>query len=125
MNRSCMEARRNLVTCKATLLQSMGLSPEMDITLDHSEVEIDVPECSLEELVLLALEKNPALSIQDHKIVMQENSVRTAICDFLPTLSAFVNFNFTSDSIAAFNKNIYGGFSAAWNLFKGFANMAN
>ncbi len=118
-------ARRNLTTCKATLLQSMGLSPELDITLDHAEVEIEVPEVTLEQLVLLALEKNPALSIQDHKIVMQENAVRSAITDFLPTLSAFANFNFTSDSIAAYNKNIYGGFSVAWNLFKGFANMAN
>ena len=118
-------ARRSLATRKASLLLSMGLSPDLEISLAHEDIEIAVPEVSLEELVLIALEKNPSLSIQDHKIVMQENSVRAAIADFLPTLSAFVNFNFTSDSIAAFNKNIYGGFSAAWNLFKGFANMAN
>ena len=118
-------ARRNLATCKASLLLSMGLSPDLEISLSHEEVEIEMPDVSLDELVLLALEKNPALSIQDHRIVMQENSVRAAIMDFLPTLSAFVNFNFTSDSIAAYNKNIFGGFSAAWNLFKGFANMAN
>ncbi len=118
-------AQRNLKTCKATLLQCMGLSPDLEITLDHAEIEIEVPECGVDELVLMALEKNPSLSMQDHKIVMQENAVRAAFTDFLPTLSAFVNFNFTSDSIAVFNKNIYGGFSGAWNLFKGFANMAN
>lgn len=118
-------ARRALQTAKATLLESMGLAPNQEITLDDSDVELNPTDLDLNTLVLTALENNPALSIADHQIVAQENSVRQAITEFVPTLSAFAGMNFTSDSLAAFNKNIFGGFSAAWNLFSGFSNIAN
>lgn len=118
-------ARREYDNCKARLLTSMGLAPTCEIILDKQDLEFDErEEKTLDELVLKALENNPSLSIADHSIVMNENAVRQAITNFLPTLNGFVDFTFTSDSLAAFNKNIYGGFSAAWDLFSGFAHMA-
>lgn len=116
-------AKRALNTCKAALLQSMGLSPMVNITLDRTDIAFAPPAAELTELVMTALTYNPSLSIADHTIVMNENALRNAIADFLPTLSAFGTATWTTDSIAAYSNNLYEGLSAAWNIFSGFSSI--
>ncbi|MBR4221601.1 MAG: TolC family protein [Victivallales bacterium] len=117
-------ARRNFASNKAALLQTMGVSPLNDITFLRTDDTFELADESVDKLVLTALEQHPSLSIADHQIIVNENNVRSAITAFIPTLSAFATMTFTSDSIAAFNKNIYGGFRGAWDLFSGFGDRA-
>ena len=118
-------AKRNWVSHKAALLRTMGVSPLANITLLRKDDSFELADESVDNLVLTALERHPSLSIADHAIIVNENNVRNAITEFIPTLSGFATMTFTSDSIAAFNKNIYGGFRAAWDLFSGFRSSSN
>ncbi len=118
------KARRNLQTTYGELLEAMGFAPTHAIALSRNDMTLELPQATMEELILQALSSHPSLSIADRNIVMQENAVRKAIADFLPTLGAFVHKGWTSDSFTTPARTLYGGFSAAMDLFKGFANTA-
>lgn len=119
---------RSLNVTKGELLQAMGLSP-----MDASRLKLsrdgltDAPappdDASLEEVVLQTLATHPELSIADRTIVQSENDVRTALVNFLPVISGFVDGTWTDDSIADRATNLYGGFSASMDVFSAFAKV--
>ncbi len=122
---SLEQAHRDLSLAKGQLLQVMGLSPA-----DEGKFQLVYPEApreegteSLESLVLSALTRRPELSQMDRQTVEAENQVRMALVDFLPTVGGFLNGTWTSDDIADRATNLYGGLSAAMDLFSGFSKV--
>ena len=119
-------ARRSLVVKHGDLLRAMGLSPLAKISLEPPAGETLPPLEPLEDLVLRALERNPQLSIADRQVVMKENAVRRAFCDFLPNLSVFGQWSFTGNKVMNPPKNNFDwGFKGTWDLFNGFRSVAD
>ncbi|MGN0867754.1 MAG: TolC family protein [Oligosphaeraceae bacterium] len=122
---SLEQALREFSLAKGQLLQVMGLSPA-----DAAKLQLVYPREprgeeteSLETLVLTALTRRPELSQMDRQTVEAENQVRMALVDFLPTVGGFLNGTWTSDDIADRATNLYGGISAAMDLFSGFSKV--
>ena len=92
-------ARRALDVRRGDLLIALGLSPLAQITLAEPLPTEEPPLEPLETLVLRALESNPQLSIADRQVVIRENAVRRAFCDFLPNLSVFGQWTFTGNKV--------------------------
>lgn len=113
--------RRDGKAQRGELLRLIGLSPLAEIKLNGDFALAPLPQATLEETVLNALQQHPSLAIADHQIVAAENTVRAAIANFIPTVSSFVNASWTSDTFAKHVSSLYGGFTAAVDLFDGFA----
>ena len=76
--------------------------------------------------MLRALETNPQLPIADRQVVMKENAVRRAFCEFLPNLSVFGQWSFTGNEVMNPPKhNFDWGFRGTWDLFNGFRSVAD
>ncbi len=116
---------RELSLNRSKLLNAMGLSPmdasSLQLVRDEASDEQSLAVEPLPELVLQALATHPELSVADRQIVIAENDVRTAIANFLPVASGFLNGSWTSDTIADRATNLYGGFAASMDVFSGFA----
>lgn len=117
-------ARRELNVIRGQLLQGMGLSPTAPITLSGETGPMKMPEGSVEDFVLKALEIHPELLLADRKVVIQEHKVRQAICNFIPTVSLFSTPSWTSNDLVFPSSNWATGFKGVWTLFDGFANVA-
>lgn len=117
-------ARRQLTVASGELLVGLGLSPDAPVTLSGDTGTATVPTNSVPELVLLALETNPALSLADRNVVIQEHRVRQAFCDFLPSLSLFTSGTWTANDLEDHASNWHAGLSGTWTLFDGLANVA-
>ena len=118
------KARRQLAVLRGELLQGLGLPPAAPIELSGETGEIARPEGTVEELVLKALEIHPELALADRQVVIQDHQVRQAFCNFLPTISLFSTGTWTGNDLAAHAENWVSGFSGAWTLFDGLANVA-
>ena len=117
-------ARRQLTVLRGELLQTLGLSPAAPIELSGETGEKAMPEGSVENLVLQALEIHPELALADRQVVIQDHQVRQAFCNFLPTISLFSTGTWTGNDLAAHAENWMTGFSGTWMLFDGLANVA-
>ena len=119
-------ARRALTVKRGDLLRAMGLSPLAKISL-VPPTEEPLPALEpLEDLVLRALETNPQLPIADRQVVMKENAVRRAFCEFLPNLSAFGQWSFTGNKVMNPPSNNFDwGFRGTWDIFNGFRSVAD
>ena len=118
------KARRQLTVLRGDLLKGLGLSPDADFSLSGETGETACPQGAVADLVLKALETHPELAIADRQVVIQNHQVRQAFCDFLPTLSLFSAGSWTGNDLAAHSANWVSGFSGAWTLFDGLANVA-
>lgn len=120
------QAKNQLRVAKAKLLESMGLNPLAEFTIEKTVAAPEMPEGTVEELVLKALEQHPELAIADRQVVIKENEVRQAFCEFIPVVSLFTSFSFTGNEVGnPPSSNISYGFNGAWTIFKGFYNTAN
>lgn len=120
------QANNNLRVAKAKLLEAMGLNPLVEISLEKTVAPIIKPDGTIEELVLKALEQHPELAIADRQVVIKENEVRQAFCEFIPVVSLFTSFSFTGNEVGnPPSNNISYGFNGAWTIFKGFYNVGN
>ena len=117
-------ARRQLAVLRGELLQGLGLSPTAPLELSGETGENAMPEGSVEDLVLQALAIHPELALADRQVVIQDHQVRQAFCNFLPTISLFSTGTWTGNDLAAHAENWVSGFSGAWTLFDGLANVA-
>ena len=117
-------ARRQLTVLRGELLQGLGLSPAAPLDLSGETGEKAMPEGSVEDLVLKALEIHPELALADRQVVIQDHQVRQAFCNFLPTISLFSTGSWTGNDLAAQAENWVTGFRGAWTLFDGLANVA-
>ncbi|MBR1608434.1 MAG: TolC family protein, partial [Kiritimatiellae bacterium] len=119
-------ARRRLVVLRGDLMRALGLSPLADFTLAPPPEDDGQPLEPLEDLVLRALESNPRLPIADRQVVMKENAVRRAFCEFLPNLSVFGQWSHTGNKVMNPPKrNFDWGFSGTWDVFNGFRSVAD
>ena len=118
------KARRQLTVLRGELLHGLGLAPDAEIVLSGETGETAPPEGSVADLVLKALEIHPELALADRQVVIKVHEVRQAFCDFLPTLSLFSAGSWTGNDLAAHSANWVSGFSGAWTLFDGLANVA-
>ena len=118
------KARRQLAVLRGELLQGLGLSPAAPLELSGETGEKSMPEGSVEDLVLQALAIHPELALADRQVVIQDHQVRQAFCNFLPTISLFSTGTWTGNDLAAHAENWVSGFSGAWTLFDGLANVA-
>ena len=109
---------------RGELLQGLGLPPAAPLALSGETGEKAMPEGSVEDLVLKALEIHPELALADRQVVIQDHQVRQAFCNFLPTISLFSTGTWTGNDLAAHAENWVTGFSGAWTLFDGLANVA-
>lgn len=120
------QANNQLRIAKAKLLEAMGLNPLADFSLEKTVAAPEMPQGTIEELVLKALEQHPELAIADRQVVIKENEVRQAFCEFIPVVSLFTSFSFTGNEVGnPPSSNISYGFNGAWTIFKGFYNTAN
>ncbi|MBQ9343905.1 MAG: TolC family protein [Kiritimatiellae bacterium] len=117
-------AVRQLALLRATLLQTLGLAPDAPIVLSGDLGDQPIPPGTLADHVLLALASSPQLSLADRQVVIKEHAVRQAFCDFLPTLSVSATHLWGGENLAFEALGWQTGFSAAWNVFKGFANVS-
>lgn len=117
-------AKRQLNVLRGELLQGLGLSPFAPLALAPDNTPARQPVGTIEDMVIRALEINPQLSMADRQVVMQEHAVRQAFCAFIPTVSLFANREWTGNDLAAHSVNWVSGFSGAWTLFDGLANVA-
>ena len=117
-------ARRQLAVLRGELLQGLGLSPAAPLELSGETGEQSMPEGSVEDLVLKALEIHPELALADRQVVIQDHQVRQAFCNFLPTISLFSTGSWTGNDLAAHAENWVTGFRGAWTIFDGLANVA-
>jgi len=117
-------ARRQLTVLRGELLQGLGFSPDAPIELAGETGEASLPEGTVEDLVLKALEIHPELAMADRQVVIQDHQVRQAFCNFLPTISLFSTGTWPGNALAAHAENWVSGFSGAWTLFDGLANVA-
>ena len=119
-------ARRRLVVLRGDLMRALGLSPLAAFELAPPPEADESPLEPLEDLVLRALETNPQLPIADRQVVMKENAVRRAFCEFLPNLSVFGQWSFTGNEVMNPPKhNFDWGFRGTWDLFNGFRSVAD
>ncbi|MBO7222875.1 MAG: TolC family protein [Kiritimatiellae bacterium] len=120
------QANNNFRVAKAKLLEAMGLNPLVEISLEKTVAPSIKPDGTIEELVLKALEQHPELAIADRQVVIKENEVRQAFCEFIPVVSLFTSFSFTGNEVGnPPSNNISYGFNGAWTIFKGFYNVGN
>ncbi len=119
------QAKRQLSVLCATFLSDLGLNPSMKFTLVKDLDAANKEPEPLDALVVNALTNHPLLSLADRQVVMKEDAVRQAFCDFLPTLSLFGTKNWTGSDLMGPSENLLLGFNGAWNVFKGFSNVAN
>lgn len=117
-------ARRHLVLLRAQLLHTLGLPPDAPIALSGDLGPDPLPDAPLADRVLLALETNPQLALADRQVVIREHTVRQALCDFLPTVTLSATHIWGGTDLAFQAFGWQSGFSAVWNLFKGFADVS-
>lgn len=117
-------ARRQLDVVRGRLLVGLGLSPMASVTLSGDVGEAARPEGDVTNLVLRALSVHPELSIADRAVVMGEDRVRMAFCNFLPTISFVSSLSWTTDDLAKHSANWMNHFSGAWTVFSGLSNVA-
>lgn len=119
-------AKRELKVLRAKFLSDLGVPPGYDFSLSgdtSAAAGVTDVNADLNDLVMKALESHPLLSIADRQVVIKQTEVRKAFCDFLPTVSAYGSRTWSGNKVMTVSPNIVGGFSAAWTVFNGFANV--
>ncbi|MBN1973537.1 MAG: TolC family protein [Sedimentisphaerales bacterium] len=107
---------------KAELMANMGLNPLEDVSLE-TQLNLEVPEGSLEDLITEALLNHPSMSISDREAAVEKEKIRAAVTAFIPNLYGYAARIDTSDSHQVFTNYWLGGISAAITLFDGLANV--
>lgn len=120
------QAQRDLAVTRGELLQALGLpaSEAARLQLKYPTEPKAVPEIPAEQSVLKALTLRPELTMADRSMVIAENNVRMAIADFLPKITSFLNYSWTTDEIADQANNLLGGIAGSMDLFSGFSKVS-
>jgi len=113
---------RNERDLKAQLLETMGLSPLAEVTL-QGEPALESPAGELADQVLEALLRRPELAVADRTIEIRKDELRMAIADFLPVISGYTSVSRSSDSFLKYATTWAYGASAVLTVFDGFANI--
>lgn len=123
--------QKNIVNQSEQLLNlSMGQDPLVPIKIDTTIV-FEPQNVSLDELLELSVQNQPALRSQELAVRSGELSVALAKSAFWPTLGAQFSYSRDNEEFEKIYKDLdknwsYSiGMGISWNLFNGFADHAN
>jgi outer membrane protein TolC len=107
---------------KAELMEAMGLSPIVDISL-KGVPSLTVKDEDLTQQIYDAMINRPEMKISDRNIAVKEDSVKIAIAGFFPVIGLFTEYTNNSNSYYYY-ENIWSyGVSGVLSVFDGFANI--
>jgi outer membrane protein TolC len=116
------ENRRLQKITKAELMEAMGLSPLVDISIKA------VPSSSIEDEGLTqqiyeALINRLEMRIADRNVSIRKDAVKIAIAGFLPRIILFSDYTNSSNSYQYYESIWSYGISGVLSVFEGFANI--
>ncbi len=114
--------RQLLEETQGQLLTAMGLSPLGGVNLEATE-PLELPQGTLEDLIAEALLDHPQLRIADRQVAIEQEKVRIALANFVPSLMGFANRVNTSDAFQKYSSYWKTGLSGVLTVFNGFANV--
>ena len=124
--------QKNLVTNARYLLNvAMGRPADAELSVVDIEEEPQFRDYNLEEVIKVAVEKNPELQSVQHEMKRAQIGRRVAMSAFLPSFSVGGTYSRSHNEFdrvySDFGKNWFGsvGLSMRLNLFNGFADQAN
>jgi outer membrane protein TolC len=130
--------RINLITQKNQVRNArdllnvaMGRPADAELSIVDIEEDSQIRDYNLEEVVKLAVEKNPDLQSYQHEMRRAQLGKRVAMSAFLPSFSVSGAYSRSHNEFervySDFNKNWFGsiGISMRLNLFNGFSDHAN
>jgi outer membrane protein TolC len=116
------ENQRLRKSSKAELMEAMGLSPLVDVTL-KGVPSLDVKDEELTNQIYEALINRPEMRIADRNIAIKEDAVKIAIADFLPMIGLFSEYTTSSNSYQYYESILSYGIGGMLTIFDGFANI--
>ena len=108
---------------RASLLETMGLSPFAHMELAECAPFVAVRQPAIEEQVLRALMQRPEMRVADRAISIRKDQVKIALAEFLPKLVGFGGFTHTSDSFVKSAEIWSVGAQGVMTVFNGFQNI--
>jgi len=124
--------QKNQVRSARNLLNvAMGRPADAELNVVDIEEESQFRDYNLEEVVKLAVEKNPELQSFQHEMKRAQLGKRIAMSAFLPSFSLSGSYSRSNNEFdrvySDFSKNWFGsvGISMRLNLFNGFSDQAN
>jgi outer membrane protein TolC len=116
------ENRRVQKSTKAELMEAMGLSPLVDVTL-KGVPSFSVKDEDLTQQIYEALINRPEMKIADRNVAIRKDAIKIAIAGFLPKIILFSDYTNSSNSYQYY-ENIWSyGISGVLSVFEGFANI--
>jgi outer membrane protein TolC len=109
---------------KAELMEAMGLSPLVDISLKGAP-SLSVKDEDLTQQIYEALINRPEMKISDRNVAIREDAVKIAIAGFLPKIGIFARYTNSSNSYQYYENILSYGISGVLTVFDGFANIQN
>jgi len=124
--------QKNLVNSSRNLLNvAMGRPADAELNIVDVEDEPQFRDYNLEEVIGVAVEKNPELQSVQSEMKRAQIGRRVAMSAFLPSFSISGSYSRSHNEFdrvySEFGKNWFGsvGLSMRLNLFNGFADQAN
>ncbi|MDZ7364209.1 MAG: TolC family protein [candidate division KSB1 bacterium] len=131
-DRISLITQKNLVNNARNLLNvAMGRPADAELNVVDVEDEPQIRDYNLEEVIKIAIEKNPELQSVQFEMKRAQIGRRVAMSAFLPSFSISGNYSRSHNEFdrvySDFGKNWFGsvGLSMRLNLFNGFADQAN
>ena len=107
---------------KAELMEAMGLSPLVDISL-RGAPSLSVDDGELSKQILDAMLNRLELKISDRYVSVRGDAIKIAIASFLPNLIIFGDYTNSSNSFQYYESILSYGVSGVLTVFDGFANI--
>ena len=107
---------------KAELMEAMGLSPLVDISLKGAP-SLSVDDGELSKQILDAMLNRLELKISDRYVSVREDAIKIAIASFLPKLILFGDYTNSSNSFQYYENILSYGVSGVLTVFDGFADI--
>jgi outer membrane protein TolC len=119
---SFLDNQRLQKSTKAELMEAMGLSPLVEISL-KGVPSFEVKDEDLTQQIYVALINRPEMKIADKNIAIREDLIKIAIAGFLPKITLFSDYTNSSNSYQYY-ENIWSyGIAGVLSVFEGFANI--
>jgi outer membrane protein TolC len=107
---------------KAELMEAMGLSPLVDISLGGAP-SLSTVEGELSEQILKAMLNRLELKVSDRNVSIKKDALKIAIVDFLPMIGIFADYTNSSNSFQYYESILSYGISGVLSIFDGFRNV--
>lgn len=104
---------------KAELMEAIGLSPLVDISL-YGVPSLSFKDGDISEQILEAMLNRLELKISDRNVSIREDTIKIAIADFLPKMGIFADYTNSSNSFQYYESILSYGVAGVLTLFDGF-----